>query len=68
MEMTTQSSSSTSAKLLSVNDLTEYFQVTRQTIAAWRKKPDFPQPIQLGKFLRWKPSEIEKFLENCSKH
>ncbi|MFZ6767483.1 helix-turn-helix transcriptional regulator [Undibacterium sp. Di26W] len=48
-------------KLLSQQDVIDYLQVTRQTIYVWRRQEIFPKPFQVGRFLRWKQEDIEKF-------
>ena len=54
-------------KLLRVNDLQELFQLSRQGIYQMLKENKLPQPLRLGRLLRWKPEVIETFLSTKEK-
>lgn len=44
--------------LWGIEDLEEYFGVSKQTVYAWRKKDYGPPAIKVGKHLRWRPAAV----------
>ena len=50
--------------LLTIDQVAEYLGVTRQRLYAWRHEGRGPTAIQLeGRLLRWRPEEIDAWLE-----
>jgi predicted DNA-binding transcriptional regulator AlpA len=54
-------------EMISMNDITELFGVTRQSVHRWIKHPDFPKPFKIVGKLLWKRSEIEAYIESTRK-
>ena len=57
--------------LLDVDDLAEYFGISKDTIYAWTSKKnrrhvklDLPEPIRLGRLLRWRREDVESFVKS----
>lgn len=50
-------------KLLSVTDLAEMLNVPVRTIYEWRHRHQGPQPIRMGRHLRFDPADVAKWLE-----
>lgn len=51
---------------LSVEQVSDRYNVSKDTIWRWRREGDFPKPIKLGgKTSRWRLSEIEAWESQC---
>lgn len=51
-------------RLLKVSELAEFLGVYPSTIYRWLRRGMLPQPFEIGeKAVRWRQSEIEKWLE-----
>ena len=57
--------------LLDVDDLAEYFGIAKDTIYAWTSKKnrrhvklDLPEPIRLGRLLRWRREDVDSFVKS----
>jgi excisionase family DNA binding protein len=50
-------------KLLSVAQLAGRLQVPEQTLYGWRYKGEGPRAIKVGRHLRYRRSDVEKWLE-----
>ena len=48
--------------MLSRNRLAELLDVSLATLDRLRASEDFPQPIRVGRSVRWLPSDIESWL------
>ena len=49
---------------LSVDQIAERFNVSKDTIWRWRRKGEFPAPFKLGgKTTRWRLSDVEEWEE-----
>lgn len=48
--------------LLTVKQVAEMLGVTTSTVWRWRDKMEIPQPIMVGATLRWRRSDLEKWL------
>ncbi len=51
-------------RLLSADEVAEHLGVKKQTLYRWRMEGKGPRAIRIGKFLRWKMSEITAFEES----
>ena len=49
--------------LLSVSELAAYVGVPKQTVYSWRTRRRGPKAYQVGKYLRFRLSEIDAWLE-----
>jgi excisionase family DNA binding protein len=49
-------------KLLSPNELAVWLGVPRSTVYAWNYKGAGPKRIRVGKAVRYRPSEVERWL------
>jgi excisionase family DNA binding protein len=50
-------------RLLSIEEVAEYLDVPVATVRTWRANKSGPRGIRVGKRLRYRPSEIELWLE-----
>lgn len=50
-------------RLLTVRDLAALMQVPVATIYEWRKKGTGPRAYTVGKYIRFRPSDVERWLE-----
>lgn len=50
-------------KLLKVNDLQEYLQLSKQGIYKMLQEKKLPKPLRIGNRLRWRRESIEEFLQ-----
>jgi excisionase family DNA binding protein len=50
-------------KLLSVPELAELLQVPVGTIYRWRHRGEGPEPIRVGRLLRYDPADVAAWLE-----
>jgi len=49
-------------RLLTNTDLAQRLNVSRVTLVALRKQPDFPKPLPMGgTILRWHPDQIDRW-------
>ena len=48
---------------LTVRDITASLNIARTTLYHMIKRGEFPQPIRIGKALRWEADTIEKYLK-----
>lgn len=48
--------------LLTVKQVAEMLGVTTSTVWRWRDQMEIPQPIVVGATLRWRRSDLEKWL------
>lgn len=51
-----------SGALLTVDELADYLQVPAKTIYAWRHKNCGPPGIRVGRYLRFRASDVESWL------
>ena len=49
--------------LLSAEDLSEMLQIPVQTIYRWRHRGEGPRPMKVGKYLRFDPEDVTRWLE-----
>jgi excisionase family DNA binding protein len=50
-------------KLLTLGDLAEVLGVPKQTIYAWRRRRHGPRAVAVGRHLRFRPADVEAWLE-----
>lgn len=53
-------------QLLSVGDLADYLQVPRNTLYQWRHHGVGPRALRIGKYLRYRRSDVEAWLESAA--
>lgn len=51
------------SQLLSVEQLAELLQVPLSTIYQWRHRGVGPKPIRVGRYLRFDPEDVARWLE-----
>lgn len=51
--------------LWTIADVARYFGVTIKTVRRWIMLGMIPQPSRIGGSLRWKPAEIQDFVDEC---
>jgi excisionase family DNA binding protein len=49
--------------LLSMAELSSYLGVPRQTLYAWRYLGEGPRSIKVGKHVRYRPEDVERWLD-----
>lgn len=55
-------------KLWSPDQVAEIFGVSKQTLAVWRCEQRYPLPyVKVGSRVRYRPADIERFLERRAK-
>jgi len=50
-------------RLLSVDELAELLQVPVKTIYRWRHRGEGPDPIRVGRHLRFDPADVKRWLD-----
>ncbi len=50
-------------RLLSVRDLSELLQVPVKTLYQWRHRREGPQPMRIGRYLRYDPADVAQWLK-----
>jgi excisionase family DNA binding protein len=50
------------SELLSVTELSEYLRISVNTIYRWRVQGTGPRAARMGKHLRWRRAEVERWL------
>jgi excisionase family DNA binding protein len=50
-------------RLLSVEELAEICGVPVRTVYSWRLKGQGPRGIRVGRFVRYRPADVERWLE-----
>lgn len=53
----------TDTTLMSTEELAAYLRVNTDTIHKWRHKGEGPPALRIGKYLRFRPSEVEEWLK-----
>lgn len=53
------------AALLTVEEVAEILRVAVKTVYQWRSRrpPYGPEPIKVGKYLRWKPEVVQAWID-----
>lgn len=54
-------------KLWSIQDLADYLGVPVQTVYQWRKKGYGPRGVKVGKHVRFRPAEVERWLDSLDR-
>lgn len=54
-------------ELMKIGDVARTFSVHVETIRRWVRRGEFPPPIKVGHFVRWRISDIDAFLEKRRK-
>ena len=54
------------AQLLTIDEVAEYLQIPVATLYQWRHKGMGPKALKLGRHLRYRPDEVEAWLEQQS--
>ena len=49
--------------MLTTRQLCERYQVSRTTLARWRESHAFPEPLRVGRTLRFAPEAVEAWVE-----
>lgn len=52
-----------SEKLLSISDLSEYLGVPQGTLYQWRTKGYGPQGRRVGKYVRYRPEDVDAWID-----
>ena len=52
-------------QLLTVDEVAAWLQVTRSTLYGWRYQGRGPQPLKLGKFLRYRRGDVEEYIASA---
>ena len=50
-------------RLLGMTELSSYLNVPRATLYAWRSHGDGPRSIKVGRHVRYRPEDVEAWLE-----
>jgi len=50
-------------RLLGVHDVSRYLGVPASTLYLWRSQGKGPPAFKVGKLLRWRPEDVESWLE-----
>ena len=53
-------------KMMTVDELADLLGVPRLTIYAWRTKGTGPVGVRVGKYLRFRESDVERWLEEMA--
>ncbi len=61
--MRTKAATPTRARWLSITELGEMLQLPVETLYKWRHRGEGPQPIRLGRHLRYDPADVTRWLE-----
>jgi excisionase family DNA binding protein len=61
--MNTQNTEIEDRRLLSIEELAEYLDVPVATVRTWRANKSGPRGIRVGRHVRYRPSDIELWLE-----
>jgi len=51
-------------KLLTVVELAQYLDVPVQTVYAWNTRGTGPKRVKIGKHVRYRPADVERWLES----
>jgi len=62
-KMTTEQPRRLNSKLLSVDEVAELLKVPVGTLRKWRTNGEGPTGFRVGKFLRYRLSTVEQFIE-----
>lgn len=54
-------------ELMKIGDVARTFSVHRETVRRWVRRGEFPPPIKVGHFIRWRVSDIDDFLKKRQK-
>jgi excisionase family DNA binding protein len=60
--MSTQATSANTNKLWSVRELAEFLDVPVTTVYQWRSKRYGPVGLRIGKHVRYRPADVERWL------
>lgn len=52
--------------LMTVDQVSAYLNVSRNTLHYWRKTGRGPRGIRMGKVLRYRRSAVEEWIESCT--
>jgi excisionase family DNA binding protein len=52
-----------SHKLLTIDDLSDYLGVPKGTLYQWRSKGYGPSGIRMGKYVRYRPEDVDAWLD-----
>jgi excisionase family DNA binding protein len=50
-------------KLLTIDDLSTYLGVPKNTLYQWRSKGYGPDGIRIGKYVRYRPEDVDFWIE-----
>lgn len=50
-------------KLLTIDDLADYLSIPKNTLYQWRTRGKGPTGIRVGKHIRYRPEDIDTWLE-----
>lgn len=50
-------------QLLTIDDLSERLKVPRETLRRWRRERRLPPAIKVGRAVRWRAEEIDRWIE-----
>ena len=60
---TFKSDTSSPTTLMSVEDLARLLQVPATTIYQWKHRGEGPKPIRIGRYLRFDPADVARWVE-----
>jgi excisionase family DNA binding protein len=63
MNTATTDSHPSGDRLLSIRELAEYLDVPVETVRTWRANRTGPRGIRVGRHIRYRPSDVELWLE-----
>jgi excisionase family DNA binding protein len=52
-----------SHKLLTIDDLSNYLGIPKGTLYQWRSKGYGPDGIRVGKYVRYRPDDVDAWIE-----
>jgi excisionase family DNA binding protein len=55
----------TPGRLLTIEELSDYLQVPVKTLYDWRHRRLGPQGLRVGRYVRYRQSDVDAWLETC---
>lgn len=57
-----------SHKLLNVDEVSNYLNIPKGTLANWRAKGYGPEFLKIGRHIFYRESDLEKFIDSCLRY
>jgi predicted DNA-binding transcriptional regulator AlpA len=54
------------ASWIAVDDIARIYGVSRSTVIRLKQRPSFPEPVKLGRLLRWQARDVEQWLRGSN--